>query len=92
MNLGLNQCSNEPVELVGSHVIGQGQLFVGTLNKTIGGTQIKNTYANRENAEMFRGMGAALAKIKEFSPGGMLVFHPTYSLMNIGKCVIIYKL
>ena len=92
MNLGLNQCSKEPVELVGSHVISQDQLFVGTLNKTKGGTEIKNIYVNRENSGMFDGMGAALAKIKEFSPGGMLIFHPTYTLMNIGKCLINYKL
>jgi Rad3-related DNA helicase len=31
---------------------------------------------------MFQGMGATVAKIKEVTPGGMLIFHPTYALMR----------
>ena len=70
---------------MGDHVISSEQLMVSALTKTTGGTELKNVYANRENATMFHGMGDALKNVKTNSPGGMLIFHPTYTLMNIAN-------
>ena len=67
LNLGLDKCEREPVELTGDHVINKEQLFVGTLTKTATGTEMKNIFKNRQDANMFGGMGTALANIKNFS-------------------------
>ena len=82
-NLGLSAIGDRPpVELINDHVVDPSQVYVTCLTKGFNGIETKNIFANRENASMYHGMATSIAKIKSVTPGGMLIFHPTYALMN----------
>jgi len=85
-NLGLDRHNSRlPVTLVNNHVVARDQVLVATVPKGTGSSpmDMMNVYSNRQNREMFTQMGKIIASAKASSPGGLLVFHPTYRLMNI---------
>jgi len=85
-NLGLDRHNSRlPVTLVNKHVVSSDQVFVATVPKGMGNSPLDmiNVYSNRQNSRMFAQMGEIIASAKSASPGGLLVFHPTYRLMNI---------
>ena len=70
------------IKLTGGHVINQNQLLVATIGES-NGTELKNVFQNRENGVMYAEMGSIIEKVQSVTSGGVLVFHPTYKLMNI---------
>ena len=68
--------------LINNHVIDKEQVSVMTIKHGMENTEFKNVYANRENKKMFSEMADTVARIKKVTPGGMLIFHPTYLMLE----------
>ncbi len=66
------------------HVIDKHQMFVSVLQRGCEARHepFKLTYATRDDGNVIREMGRSLITIARQSPGGMLVFFPSYSVMN----------
>lgn len=80
-----------PIKLSNPHIIGDSQLFA-TIVKT--GTAPKNAklssaYNNRSNPDYLSGLGEVVASTCSIVPKGILVFFPSYGLMDI--CVNAWK-
>jgi len=80
-----------PKPLEAGHVINmEKQLLAVSVGHFHDGSEIKVTYANYRNPEFLLKLGTAVASIIETIPsGGILVFLPSYSLLN--KCARVWK-
>nr|CCC89770.1 putative helicase [Trypanosoma congolense IL3000] len=70
------------VRLKGDHVIEQKQVVASVLCKGPGGERLNGSYAFRCGAGYRGAIGATLVNISTLTPGGMLVFFPSYVAMN----------
>ena len=52
------------------------------MNRGIKGSTLNFSYQNRENVNMFMDLGHSLARIAQITPGGILMFFPSYRLME----------
>jgi len=52
------------------------------LRKGIGSSEFKFDFQSRENHEMLDDLAQTIAKLASRVPGGMLIFFPSYKLMN----------
>jgi len=69
-------------KLENSHVINKEQVQVNILGRRMDGTPFKFNFENRQNEDMVREAGKSLNRISQFTPGGVLVFFPSYGLMK----------
>jgi regulator of telomere elongation helicase 1 len=83
----LDEFSNElkanfPIKLENPHVIKKIQAKISILNKGIDGNTFDFSYSNRDSESMISDLGRSIAKLAEVTPGGILMFFPSYSLMH----------
>jgi Rad3-related DNA helicase len=52
------------------------------MNTGIKGSRFNFSYQNRENISMFMDLGYSLSRIAQITPGGILMFFPSYRLME----------
>lgn len=73
---------NFPQRIENPHVIDPRQVFVSILPQGMGKSRFNFSYQNRENPQIYVDLGNTLAKIAEMTPGGILMFFPSYRLME----------
>ncbi|XP_055964110.1 regulator of telomere elongation helicase 1 [Sorex fumeus] len=71
-----------PVCLENPHVIGQHQVWVGIVPKGPDGTQLSSAFDKRFSEECLSSLGMALGNIARVVPHGLLVFFPSYPVLE----------
>jgi len=74
-----------PVQLENPHIVKPTQVHVRVIGKGVSNKLLKSTYERREKPEYIIELGNTLISLAKIIPGGMLVFFPSYSVME--KCV-----
>ncbi|XP_056017158.1 regulator of telomere elongation helicase 1-like isoform X2 [Ostrea edulis] len=74
-----------PVTLENPHVIDKHQVWIGTLNKGPDGVTLNSNYQTRFNENYQASLGKALVNFARVVPNGVLVFFPSYPVME--KCI-----
>ena len=69
-------------KLENPHVIDQKQVMISALARGGSNQTFNFSYGNRDNVTMFLELGRALQRVAEITPGGILVFFPSYRLME----------
>lgn len=70
------------VQLENPHVINPKQVFITTLPAGKTGTHLNFSYQNRDNTDVFRELGETVARVAETTPGGVLIFFPSYRILE----------
>ena len=70
------------VTLENSHVVSARQVWAGVVPVGPKGTRLNSSYQNRDRAEYKRDLGMAIANFAHMVPDGLLVFFPSYTVMN----------
>lgn len=70
------------VQFTGGHVINKDQILVRTMGKGMSDVDLISTYQNRSNMKYLSSLGNSLTEIAKLVPNGMLVFFPSYSVMD----------
>ncbi|XP_055400432.1 regulator of telomere elongation helicase 1 isoform X6 [Bubalus kerabau] len=71
-----------PVCLENPHVINQHQIWVGVIPKGPDGAQLSSAFDRRFSDECLSSLGKALSNISRVVPHGLLVFFPSYPVME----------
>ncbi|CAN6455799.1 unnamed protein product [Victoria cruziana] len=74
-----------PVRLENPHVISPSQVWVGVIPAGPSGCVFNSSYRNRDSSEYQQELGNAVVNFARIVPGGLLVFFPSYYLMD--KCI-----
>ncbi|XP_044173590.1 regulator of telomere elongation helicase 1-like [Acropora millepora] len=74
-----------PVQLENPHVIEHHQMMVGVVTKAPDGATLNSSYETRFTVEYMTGLGNAVVNYARTVPNGLLVFFPSYPVMN--KCL-----
>ena len=69
-------------KLENPHVIDPKQVMISVLTNGIQGQTMNFNYQNRENINMFIDLGNTMARVAEKTPGGILMFFPSYRLLE----------
>lgn len=69
-------------QLENPHVIDPKQVQISVLSKGINNSTMNFSYQNRDNMNMFADLGNSVARLAEITPGGILMFFPSYRLME----------
>ncbi|BFZ16911.1 hypothetical protein BsWGS_19949 [Bradybaena similaris] len=72
-----------PVQLENPHVIEKSQVWLGILCKGPDGTVLNSEYKNRSNETYQRSLGNTIMNFARIVPNGLLVFFPSYPLMEL---------
>ncbi|GAB2293557.1 Regulator of telomere elongation helicase 1 [Dionaea muscipula] len=78
-----------PVRLENPHVISSDQIWAGVLPAGPSGHSFNSSYRNRDSPEYKRDLGNAIVNITRIVPDGLLVFFPSYYLME--QCIACWK-
>ena len=78
MELGLNF----PHTLENPHIIADEQLHVRVVGKGVSGKNLTSSFERRKDGEYFVELGNTLVSIAKVVPDGMLVFFPSYGVME----------
>lgn len=65
------------------HVIDPKQVMISVLANGIKNSTFNFSYQNRDNAQVFEDLGLTMMRIAEKTPGGILMFFPSYRLMEM---------
>ncbi|XP_075819494.1 regulator of telomere elongation helicase 1 isoform X1 [Microtus pennsylvanicus] len=71
-----------PVRLENPHIIDRNQLWVGVIPRGPDGVQLSSAYDKRFSNECLSSLGKALGNIARVVPHGLLVFFPSYPVME----------
>ena len=71
-----------PIELNNPHVIDPSQVMIGVLKSGKNQSQFNFTYQNRDDTKMIADLGESIFDIIKVTPDGVLVFFPSYVLMD----------
>ncbi|XP_076816262.1 regulator of telomere elongation helicase 1-like [Clavelina lepadiformis] len=71
-----------PITLENDHVIDRHQMFVASLTSGLRGGVLESTFKSRSDEKKVLELGHTLVEILKLSPGGTLVFFPSYSAMS----------
>ena len=71
-----------PHTLENSHIIGNDQISVRVLGKGVSGKVLSSTYNRRDNLEYILELGNTIISLSRVIPGGILIFFPSYGLME----------
>lgn len=74
--LDVNQSLENP------HIIQPSQVFARIIPQGPDGTMLNANYQNRDNKKYIHSLGMTIKTIANFTPNGLLVFFPSYLLMN----------
>ena len=69
-------------KLENPHVISTDQVYISIMRRGVNDIEFNFSYGNKDNVEMLEELGLTVAKVAKHVPGGMLMFFPSYSLMN----------
>ncbi len=69
-------------KLESTHVIEPSQVNISILRRGLNSQEFKFDFENRDNQGMINDLGFTIAKISERVPGGILIFFPSYKLME----------
>ena len=69
-------------KLENPHVISADQVHIQVITKSETNVNFNFAFQNKDNFEMMDELGCAIAKVARSVPGGMLVFYPSYRLMD----------
>jgi len=69
-------------KLENPHVISTDQVNISILKRGLGSSEFKFDYQSRDNHEMIDDLSTTIGKISSRVPGGILMFFPSYKLMN----------
>ena len=70
------------VKYVGKHIIDNQKQLRSYFIKNAKNTELKFDYSNRDNEQMIRNLGKMMLNTFRLVPNGVLVFFPSYHLMN----------
>ena len=70
------------VQLENQHAIDKSQLMVSVVQADLHRNPINFVYARRKSNEQAMGVGHFIQKVQRDIPGGILIFFPSYDLMN----------
>lgn len=73
---------NFEYKLENSHVIDPKQVFLSILSKGKENVPFNFSYQNRDNQLMWRDLGNSVIRIAEKTPGGILMFFPSYRVLE----------
>lgn len=76
LGLGVNHQLENP------HVIKPSQVLAKVIPQGPDGTPLNASYQNRDNPKFIHSMGMTIKTIAQFTPNGLLVFFPSYTVMN----------
>ncbi|XP_031228933.1 regulator of telomere elongation helicase 1 isoform X2 [Mastomys coucha] len=71
-----------PICLENPHIIDKNQLWVGVIPRGPDGVQLSSAYDKRFSEECLSSLGKALGNIARVVPHGLLVFFPSYPVME----------
>jgi regulator of telomere elongation helicase 1 len=71
-----------PHRLENPHIIPEDQIHVRVVAKGVSGKQLCSSYERRQDSEYFIELGNTLVSFGRVVPGGMLVFFPSYGVME----------
>ena len=63
-------------------MIAKEQALIREVEKGVNGSTFNFSYKSRDNDEMVRDLGETLLHVCKVTPGGVLLFFPSYGLMN----------
>ena len=69
-------------QLESPHVIKAEQVFIGVVKRGVNDIEFNFSYQNRDNQNMLDELGLTVARIAKHVPGGILIFFPSYWLLN----------
>lgn len=69
-------------KLENPHVISSDQVYISIIKKSVNDCEFNFSYQNKDNMEMLDELGVTVARISKTVPGGLLMFFPSYWLMN----------
>ncbi|VAH77259.1 unnamed protein product [Triticum turgidum subsp. durum] len=78
-----------PVRLENPHVISQDQIWVGVVPVGPSGHPLNSSYRTRETVKYKQELGTVIVNFARIVPDGLLVFFPSYSMMD--KCIDYWK-
>ncbi|EEC51330.1 predicted protein, partial [Phaeodactylum tricornutum CCAP 1055/1] len=78
MELGLNF----PHTLENPHIVSDNQIHVRVIGKGVSGKELTSSYERRKDGEYYSELGNTLVALSKVTPAGMLVFFPSYSVME----------
>ena len=71
-----------PHTLENPHIIRENQIHVRVIGKGVSGKELTSTYKRREDGEYYSELGNTLVSLAKVVPAGMLIFFPSYGVMN----------
>ncbi|KAG7384281.1 Fanconi anemia group J protein [Phytophthora pseudosyringae] len=72
-----------PIRLEANHVVNmRKQVFIGAVMNGPGNVDLQSTYNNQQDPRYQDSMGQLLLQYSQAVPGGILMFFPSYSLLN----------
>ena len=71
-----------PHRLENPHIIKDDQIHVRVVGRGVSGKLLSSSYERRQDAEYFNELGNTLVSLAKVIPGGMLVFFPSYGVME----------
>ncbi|XP_022092483.1 regulator of telomere elongation helicase 1-like isoform X2 [Acanthaster planci] len=71
-----------PIQLENPHVISKHQMTVAVMTKGPDGTVLNSSYNTRFNRDYVMSLGNAIVNFSRLVPNGLLVFFPSYPVMN----------
>ncbi|KAF0978568.1 hypothetical protein FDP41_002388 [Naegleria fowleri] len=80
---------NFPIRLENPHVVSKDQICVMVAQTGPTGTKLNSSYTNRASESYLREIGGTLLNLSKIVPDGLLVFFPSYTLMD--QCVELWK-
>uniref|UniRef100_A0A0D9V2H2 Helicase ATP-binding domain-containing protein n=1 Tax=Leersia perrieri TaxID=77586 RepID=A0A0D9V2H2_9ORYZ len=78
-----------PVRLENPHVIASDQIWVGVVPVGPSGHPLNSSYRTRETLKYKQELGISIVNFARIVPDGLLVFFPSYSMMD--KCINCWK-
>ncbi|EFC43746.1 predicted protein, partial [Naegleria gruberi] len=78
-----------PIRLENPHVVNREQICVMAAQCGPGGTKLNSSFTNRASEPYLREVGTTLLNLSKVVPDGLLVFFPSYTLMD--QCIEIWK-
>lgn len=71
-----------PHTLENPHIVSDEQIHVRVIGKGVSGKLLSSSYERRKSNEYYAELGNTLVSIAKVTPAGMLIFFPSYSVME----------
>lgn len=71
-----------PNQLENPHIIGDNQIHVRVIGTGVTGKILNSSYQRRQDGEYYSELGNTIVNIAKVTPDGMLVFFPSYGVME----------